>query len=320
MTMQVCESVSVTAIDQLPSVVTDPVEQLVADFFGAHKDATLRTYRQALRDFSQFLGVDSVDQAARVLLSRGPGPANQLVLQYRNGLAERKLSRATINLRLSAIRSLVRLARVVGLVPWTLEIRNVRTEDCRDCSGPGLDGVRRLLSRAREHRSAAHGARDVAMLRLMFDLGLRRGAVVSLDVENLDLDEGGIQVKEKGRTARTRRSLPDETKTALRRWLHYRGDHSGPLFVNFDRAQKGQRLSGRSVHRIVERIGRDLGLTVRPHGIRHTAVTTALELTGGDVRRVRQFSAHADIRTVLRYDDCRMDAAGEIARQVAAAL
>ena len=155
------------------------------------------------------------------------------------------------------------------------------------------------------------------MLRLMFDLGLRRGAVVSLDVEHLDLDEGGIQVKEKGRTARIRRSLPDETKTALRRWLHYRGDHFGPLFVNFDRAQKGHRLSGRSVHRIVERIGRDLGFNVRPHGIRHTAVTTALELTGGDVRRVRQFSKHADIRTVLRYDDARQDLGGQVSRMLA---
>ena len=46
------ESVALTTIDQLPAPLTDPMKQLVADFFGAHKDATLRTYRQALNDFS----------------------------------------------------------------------------------------------------------------------------------------------------------------------------------------------------------------------------------------------------------------------------
>ena len=74
-TMQSCEFASVTTIDQLPSVVaTDAVEQLVRDFFGAHKDATLRTYRQALDDFRQFVGVEGIDQAASVVLSRGAGP------------------------------------------------------------------------------------------------------------------------------------------------------------------------------------------------------------------------------------------------------
>ena len=42
---------------------------------------------------------------------------------------------------------------------------------------------------------------------------------------------------------------------------------------------------------------------MRPHGLRHTAVTTALDATNGDVRSVRRFSRHADIGTVLIYDD-----------------
>jgi integrase/recombinase XerC len=309
-------SARLTLTSQSPTS-TDPIEQIVTDFFCSHKDATLRTYRQALNDFRHFLGVDHINQAASVLLSRGSGPANHLVLQYRNDLAERKLSRATINLRLAALRSLTRLGRTVGLITWSLEIRNLRDESYRDCSGPGTDGVRRLLERAGSHRSPVHAARDQAMLRLMFDLALRRASITSLDVEHLNLDEGTIEVKLKGHSARTQRSLPEPTRNALRAWLDHRGNEPGALFTNFDRAGKGQRLTGRSLHRIVQRLGQDLGIVARPHGLRHSAITEALELMGGDVRAVQKFANHADIRVIERYDDNRQDVAGQVARRVA---
>src|SRR5437660_764624 len=57
------------------------------------------------------------------------------------------------------------------------------------------------------------------------------------------------------------------------------GDQPGPLFTNFDRAGKGQQLTGYSLYRIVRGIRNDAGIAVRPHGLRHAAVTTALERT-----------------------------------------
>ena len=206
-------SPAMTTSDQLPVPLTDPIEQLVADFLNG-RETTLRTYQQGLRTFAQFLGVHHIDQAALVL-SRGPGEANRLVLEYRNDLADRGMSTSTINLRLSAVRSLVRLARVVGLVTWSLEVQNLRCENCRDCRGPGVDGVRRLLDRAAQHRSPAHAARDVAMVRLMFDLGLRRGSVTSLDVEHLDLEAGRVLGAAEGQDGACQRSLPEPTKTGL---------------------------------------------------------------------------------------------------------
>jgi integrase/recombinase XerC len=306
------------ASDLLPAPpVTDAIGQLVKDFYAGLRSTTLKSYQQALSDFTRFLDVDRVDEAARVLLSRGPGKANQLVFQYRNDLAKRNLSVATINLRLAALRSLTRLGRIVGLIDFALEIRNLRDEGYRDTRGPGTDGVRRLLDQAAKHRSPAHAARDVALLRLMFDLGLRRGSVVSLDVEHLDLDESGIQVKVKGKTGRVRRSLPDQTKQALQHWLRYRGDHSGAVFVSFDRSRKSCRLTGRSVHRIIQRLGADVGIVARPHGLRHSAITAALDATNGNIRAVQKFAGHSDVRMIEKYDDCRRDVAGSVARRVA---
>jgi integrase/recombinase XerC len=77
-------------------------------------------------------------------------------------------------------------------------------------------------------------------------------------------------------------------------------------------------MTRRSRHRIVRALGAHVGLgVVRPHGLRHAAITEALELTRGDVRAVQQFSRHRDLRTLMIYDDNRQDLAGEVARRLA---
>jgi integrase/recombinase XerC len=265
--------------------------------------------------------MDDVPQAAETLLAYGPGCANQLVYRYRAQLLERGMSTATCNIRLSAIRSLVKLARVIGIVTWGLEVPNLKAEGYRDTRGPGTDGVRQLLDQAGAHRSVAHAARDVALVRLIYDLGLRRGSITSLDLEHLDLESGRVWVMLKGHTQRTSRTLPEPTRDALREWLRHRGGQPGALFTNFDRAgSKGQRLTGRSLHRIVQRLGADVGMSVHPHSLRHSAIMTALDATNGNIRSVAKFSGHADVRVVERYDDCRQDLAGLVAKQVAASV
>ena len=79
------------------------------------------------------------------------------------------------------------------------------------------------------------------------------------------------------------------------------------------------RLTATSVYRMVVALGRKAGLPnpTRPHGLRHEAITRALDKTNGDARTVQRFSRHADIRTVLLYDDRRKDSAGDVAKLVA---
>ena len=97
-------SLAMTTSNQLPVPLADPIEQLVEDFFAGRKDTTLRTYRQALDGFRRFVGVEDIGQAASALVSRGPGPANHLVLQYRSSMVDHGMSTATVNLRLAALR------------------------------------------------------------------------------------------------------------------------------------------------------------------------------------------------------------------------
>src|SRR5207248_2530037 len=142
-----------------------------------------------LADFAGWAGVPTPAEGARLLLSAGPGPANEAALGYRGHLLGRGLAPATVNRRLAALRSLVKLARALGMSAWALEVEGVRAEAYRDTRGPGAEGFRRLLG-ALAGRPGAKAVRDRAILRLLYDLGLRREEVCRLDVEDLDLAEG----------------------------------------------------------------------------------------------------------------------------------
>ena len=82
------------------------------------------------------------------------------------------------------------------------------------------------------------------------------------------------------------------------------------------RVLTGKRLSGDGIHDILETMGDKLGATIRPHGLRHAAITAALDDTNGNVREVRDFSGHAGIEVLMKYDDNRKDKGGEVASKV----
>jgi len=290
---------------------------LVASFLAGRNERTLRAYRNDLEDFRSYLKAGDVDEAARILLSRGHGEANALVLAYRADMVGRKLQAATVNRRLAAVRSLVKLARTLGMVPWSIEVENLKAQAYRDTRGPGRQGFRRLMEEA-GRRTDRKALRDRAVLRLLHDLALRRAEVVALDMEDVDLESGSVTILGKGRTQKERLSLPEPTKAALASWIDARGTAPGPLFLNFDRAGKGERLTGTGLYLVVRDLGRKAGLTVRPHGLRHAGITEALDLTNGNIRAVQRYSRHRDMRILNLYDDNRTDLGGDVARLVAA--
>ncbi len=289
---------------------------LVETFLSGRSPRTLEAYGQDLRDFARFVGATSSEAAVQVLLGRGRGEANATAHAYRAALLEKGLSPSTVNRRLAALRSLVKLARLFNLSDFSLDVESVKSKPYRDTRGPGRAGVRLLLDELERHQGPK-ATRDHALVRLLYDLGLRRGEAVALDVKDVDFKSGTVSILGKGRTERETLTLPEPTKKALEAWVAVRGSAEGPLFVNFDRAGKGQRLAGRSVARILGALGEALGLKVRPHGLRHAAITEALDRTGGNLRAVQRFSRHLDSRVLGLYDDNREDLGGEVARLVA---
>ncbi|PWC89854.1 hypothetical protein TSH100_04070 [Azospirillum sp. TSH100] len=292
-------------------------ERLLDAFLAGRSPRTQAAYQRDVQDFAAFVGVADPEEAARRLIATAHGDANGLALAYRAHMVTRKLAPATINRRLSALRSLVQLANVLGLVGWQLDVDNVRAELYRDTRGPGRDAVKAMTSAATS-RGGMKGLRDAAILRLLHDLGLRRGEVVGLDLEDLDIVAGTLAVLGKGRTQKELVTVPAPTMAALQAWVERRGSAPGPLFRSLDPAGKGDgRLTGTAVYQLVRALGADIGVTARPHGLRHTAITTVLDRSGGNIRAAQKFSRHKDVRVLQRYDDAREDLGGQMATLIA---
>lgn len=292
---------------------------LVAAWLEGRNERTRRAYGQDLEAFRQFVGAGTIEAAAELLLGRGHGAANGTALAYRAHLKSRGLSAATINRHLASLRSLIHLARTLGMVPWALEVSNFKSQTLRDTRGPGRAGVRSMLVALRAE-TTAKARRDLALLRLLYDLGLRRAEAVGLDLDHVDLAGARVSVLRKGKTERTWLSLPPPTLDTLKAWLAVRGEAPGALFLGFRGAGKGKRLLGGGLYRTVRGIGRAAGVRVRPHGLRHAAITEAVkaaQANGMSLEEVLDFSGHADVRTLMVYRDRERDVQGLLAALVA---
>ena len=166
--------------------------RVVEAFLAERNQNTLRVYRQGLAAFQAFLNKPSLEEACAFFLSRSQGEANDLVLAYRAHLRQKKLSVATQNHRLAALRSLVKLARMLGVCSFSIEVKSLRVEAYRDTRGPGAEGIDAMLA-ALERGQIPKERRDYALLRLLYDLALRRGEVLGLDLEHIDLSRGTVR-------------------------------------------------------------------------------------------------------------------------------
>lgn len=297
-------------------------------FLEGRNEHTRKAYDRDLRDFAEFLGLPSAGPALAALILAGKGPAHAMALAFRTHLSARGLSPATVGRRLAALRSAVKLAGQIGQVDWELSIASPQAEAYRDTSGPGESGWRSVREAAKADAGEGQETkvRDLAIVRLLHDQALRRDEVCKLDLADCDFDDLGepmaIWILGKKRLQKERLTLARPTAEALSAWIRLRGDHAGPLFVRLDpgaAASRDQRITGRSIHRLVGRLGERAGLRkkLRPHGLRHEAITEALDRTNGDVRKVQRFSRHKDLRTLTVYDDRRRDGAGEVSRLIA---
>jgi integrase/recombinase XerC len=111
-------------------------------------------------------------------------------------------------------------------------------------------------------------------------------------------------------------SLGSGTVTAITVWLEARGETNPDkaLFVSVNPGYRDGRLCTQAIYDIVKSRCQDAGIskTMSPHRVRHSAITAALEATGGDVRRVQKLSRHSSLNTLLIYDDNRKNHQGEV--------
>lgn len=143
--------------------------------------------------------------------------------------------------------------------------------------------------------------RDQAIFELLYGAGMRLAEVASLNLSDINLQEGMLRATGKGNKTRL---LPigRQAASALRRWLKLRGQWANAdekaLFVS----ERGGRLSHRAIQlRLASRARANaLNEGVHPHMLRHAFATHMLE-SSQDIRAVQELLGHASISTTQIY-------------------
>jgi len=147
--------------------------------------------------------------------------------------------------------------------------------------------------------------RDRALVQFLVSTGCRISEALALD--RTDFPHTGNRLVVTGKGSKQRSVyLTADARAAMEDYLTSRTDASLALFINFDRSaadDRERRLTSAGARYIVKQIRKEVGAWSfkSPHVARHTAATTLLEVTGGDVRLVQEVLGHANLNTLQGY-------------------
>jgi integrase/recombinase XerD len=220
---------------------------------------------------------------------------------YRRKLDSRSVARCVVTLR--------------GFFKFAVAEKFIRSDPAVNLESPKIwktlpgflsgEEVEQLL--ALPDGSSPLGARDKAMLEVLYSSGLRVSELVGLRAGDLDLQMGVLRCTGKGDKERLV-PLGKQAIAAVRQYLaHARGAllaragssaASAYLFLN----HRGARMSRVGFWKVLKHYGKLGGISrkLSPHKLRHSFATHLLE-RGADLRSVQMMLGHADISTTQIY-------------------
>lgn len=219
-------------------------------------------------------------------------------------LYERNLSKSSIERKISTIKSFFKFLYKKGFIeenPARL-VKFPRKEKHLP-SVFNIDDMFNLLDLP--DKTNATGLRDAIILELMYATGVRVSELVGLNLSDVDLKNGRIRVKGKGKKERIVPIVPEIVEmiykyTEIMHQVLVKGKfiETEALIIN----KLGTRMSDRSIRRIVEEYLKKAGLPLdySPHSFRHSFATHLLE-NGADLRSIQDLLGHESLATTQKY-------------------
>ncbi|HTW94571.1 MAG TPA: tyrosine recombinase XerC [Tepidisphaeraceae bacterium] len=306
---------------KLPEKPFSPLVRQFLEYLRLEKhfsDYTVKSYGADLIQFGQFLMGE---------IGRGPNPAppasidsstldqRQLAcdpLKVREFLAYlygQNYTKSTTARKLATLRSFYKfLVRRGMLAVHPLSTIRTPKQEKRLPKCLDLEQVQKLLEAPGD--ADLLSARDKAMLEVLYSSGIRVSELVELNTDDLDLTEGVLRVRGKGRKQRLT-PIGSQAINAVKRYFTLRvqdprgrvsmtpeGQVTGRVFLN----KHGQPLSTRSVRRKLDKYLMAAGLDpgISPHTLRHSFATHLLN-NGADLRSVQELLGHQSLSTTQIY-------------------
>jgi integrase/recombinase XerC/integrase/recombinase XerD len=288
----------VKVIESNPLQVQSDLQNLIEDFISSLDIAMASkvTYRRAINQFTYWLSSLGI-----------ANPERKTILEYKNHLKEKELSPYTGTFYLVAVRKFFQYLEVNKLYPdITKGIKGFKRPKNYSKDGLAISQVKDLL--ASIDTSILKGKRDYAMINLMIRTGLRDIEVSRADIGDMRTEQGAmvLWIHGKGRESKDEFViLTPETEKPIREYLKARGSSQDnePLFPSTSNRQKGQRMTTRSISRIVKECLKSIGINnkrITSHSLRHTFGITALA-NGASVVQVKEAMRHRSIETTMVY-------------------
>ncbi len=273
-------------------------------------DYTVRSYGADLIQFCQFLrseiGTSFRANAPRIdgdTDAQLCGAETSVFREFLSYLYAQNYTKSTTARKLATLRSfskfLIRRGKMSAnpLASIRTPKQEKRLPKCLD-----LEQVQKLLDAPGDGDILS--IRDKAMLEILYSSGIRVSELVALEMGDLDLDEGVLRVRGKGRKDRLT-PIGSQAIAALKKYFAMRGAmgkmESAPnarVFLN----KHGESLSTRSVRRKLDKYlgiaGLDPGIS--PHTLRHSFATHLLN-NGADLRSVQELLGHQSLSTTQIY-------------------
>ena len=227
----------------------------------------------------------------------------QDTLSYLLNLKERNYAATTVARKVAAAKSFFN---------FLLAEDKIRENPTENISSPkvgkplpdaiSISQVRQLLERPAKLKTP-EAKRDGAMLELLYASGMRVSELVSLNLGDVDTEDGYVRCFGKGSKERMIPIYPklaqviEKYKTEVRPQLAH-NDTERALFLN----RRGDRLTRQGLWQILKGYAKSAGLgkMVTPHTLRHSFATHMLS-GGADLRSVQELLGHANISTTQIY-------------------
>ena len=259
---------------------------------------TIRAYQKDLEQFIKHVTPDGRFDASQV--------TNTTIREYLAYLGEKSYEKTTIVRKLATIRSFFKFLLRKGHVENN-PIAEIRTPKVEKRLPHYLDvsDVERLLNAPQG--TSFQAKRDRAILETLYSTGLRVSELTGLNLGDVDATSEVIRTRGKGRRERV---IPvgSFALRAIREYLDVRNavlqstEHvtspEAPLFLN----RFGQRLSSRSIRKIMDKYIKIAGLSTKtsPHTLRHSFATHLLN-RGANLRLVQELLGHKHLSTTQIY-------------------
>lgn len=277
-----------------PQIITEGLYKSFISYLDA-SPKTIETYTRAIRQFAKWTGERGITR-----------PTREDIIAYRDELKESHKP-STVQNYIIATRLFFNWTEQEGIYPNVAQhIKGAKLD--RDHKKDYLtpNQVKKILGKI--DRSTDQGKRDFAILALMITGGLRTIEVVRANIEDLTIagDRSILYIQGKGHNERAEYiNISPQVEDAIREYLKTRTDTEGkqPLFTSLSNNSKGDRMTTRSISRLVKNAFINAGFNsekLTAHSTRHTAVTLAL-MGGESLEEVQQFARHANITTTQIY-------------------